>query len=458
MPKGAAYNAPLEKIYTRLLSPIEHFIHAQTSGGIVLMVSVAVAMTLANSALHNEYEHFIHIPIGLSVGGFELSHSLGHWINDGLMAIFFLVVGLEIKREVMVGELSSVKKAALPVIAAYGGMLVPALFYLTLNWSGASSRGWGIPMATDIAFAVGVLVLLGKRAPSSVMTFLLALAIADDLGAVLVIGIFYTETLFLNYLLAAAALLAVLLLMNLLGVRAVLPYLLIGLGVWLAMLKSGVHATLAGVLVAITIPVRPKYEPAVFSETIRALIDRFDALREERTFSSWSAFASQEQAKVIEDIEMSADRAASPLRKLETNLHGFSAFFIVPVFALANSGVQLDWRNLGAALLDPITLGIMLGLVAGKCVGIFGFSFVAIKFGFGNLPVGATMRHLFGVSILGGIGFTMSIFVAELAFKNHDAEIAAAKTGILFASLLAGLLGYFFLRTLPPVRESDQVL
>ncbi len=441
--ESALYVAPLEKFYQRLISPIEQFVHRQTSGGIVLMACIVIAMIIVNSPAEDIYRRVTHLYFGFQVGNFELKKSLIHWINDGLMVIFFLLVGLEIKREIMVGELSTISKAALPAIAALGGMVMPALFYLLFNPEGDARSGWGIPMATDIAFAVGVLALLGKRVPSSVMTFLLALAIADDLGAVIVIGLFYTKDLYLTYLFLAGAFWLVLLVLNLLGVRAMLPYLLVGFLLWLAMLKSGVHATLAGILIAIAIPARPKYDPKKFSDAIRALIDTFD-MHQSRS-SSWQTFASKEQASLVEAIETIADEAASPLRKLESNLHGFSAFFIIPVFALANGGVAVDWESLSHAFQNSVTLGVLFGLTIGKLIGISGFAWLAVKLGLGAFPEGTSLKHIIGVGWLGGIGFTMSIFIADLALDTTPALIDAAKMGILCASLVAGISGYLWL-------------
>ncbi|NTV44959.1 MAG: Na+/H+ antiporter NhaA [Chlorobiales bacterium] len=452
------YKAPLESTFRKLMSPIATFAQNEAAGGIVLIFCLVIAMTVANSGLSQTYEHIIHTKVGFSLGSATIEKSLHHWINDGLMVIFFLVVGLEIKREVMVGELSSLGKAALPVIAAAGGMAAPALIYYALNSTGDLVRGWGIPTATDIAFAVGVLVLLGKRVPSSVVAFLLALAIADDLGAVIVIGLFYTQQLDLSYLAISAVLLGVLVLFNIVGVRAVMPYLLVGVLVWLAFLQSGVHATLAGVLVAMTIPVRPKYHPVKFSQDIRYLIDRFDAQPPVNSRYAWSAFSSQKQAAIIEEIEIAADAAASPLRKLEHALQPLSAFFIIPLFALANAGVELHLDNLSLLLEDSVTHGVMFGLVVGKFIGIFSATWISVKLKIGNLPRGATFKHIIGVGLLGGIGFTMSMFVTELAFSGMEEQLVAAKMGILLASAIAGVLGYSWMRFFvkPQNQDADQ--
>ncbi|WP_157452510.1 Na+/H+ antiporter NhaA [Chloroherpeton thalassium] len=445
----SSYKAPFEDAFRKVMSPVQAFTQNEIAGGLVLMLCLIVALIFANTELHDAYEHFIHTMVGVAIGEEVLEKSIHHWINDGLMTLFFLVVGLEIKREAMVGELSSLSKAALPVIAAFGGMIVPASLYFLVNHEGAMVRGWGIPMATDIAFAVGILALLGRHVPSSVMAFLLALAIADDLGAVLVIGIFYTEHLYLSYLAIAAVFLGVLLLFNVMGVRSLTAYLLVGIFVWAAFLKSGIHATLAGVLVAMTIPVRPKYHPESFSNDMRCLLKRFDSYNKpasEKTSFAWGTFSNSKQAELVEEMDMAATQAASPLRKLEHALHPLAAFVIIPIFALANAGVVIHFEKIGEAVSNPVTIGVMLGLVVGKLIGIAGSTWIAIKLKIGILPRGADFKHIIGVGLMGGIGFTMSIFVTELAFLGSHELLDSAKTGILFASATAGILGYLWMK------------
>ena len=453
------FKAPFEDAFRKVITPFERFTQNQIAGGLILMVCLVIALILANSGLHHTYEHVIHTVVGFELGTSLYEKTIHHWINDGLMALFFLVVGLEIKREVMVGELSSLSKAALPIIAALGGMVVPALFYFFVNSSGEAVRGWGIPMATDIAFAVGVLALLGKRVPASVMTFLLALAIVDDLGAVLVIGIFYTEQIFMVYLVIAGALLVILTAMNLLGVRSIAPYMIIGTFVWMAFLQSGIHATLAGVLVAMTIPARPKYHPRIFSEKIRCMLKQFDrniGVQTKKTFA-WSAFSNHEQAEIIEKMDMATTAVASPLRKLEHALHPLTAFIIIPIFALANAGVKIHTEDFGAAITNPVTIGVVLGLILGKLIGISGSTWLAMRLNIGNLPSGANFKHIIGVGFMGGIGFTMSIFVTELAFPGMQEMLVSAKTGILLASALAGIIGYLWIRFFTTYQEDDEM-
>jgi NhaA family Na+:H+ antiporter len=435
------YYAPWEKPFDRIITPFEEFIHEETASGVLLMAATLLALVLANTALAHHYEHVLHTPIGFSLGGWTLEHSLHHWINDGLMALFFFVVGLEIKREVLVGELSEPRQAVLPVLAALGGMVVPAAVYFYLNPAGVAASGWAIPMATDIAFAVGVMVLLGSRVPATLLTFLVALAIVDDLGAVAVIAVFYTEQIVWQALLVAAVLVGVLVAFNRFGIRNPLPYFLVGGGLWLALLESGVHATIAGILTAWTIPVRPRFDPRRFSRHVRELMDRFDAhCRGDATL-----IQNEQQRAVLQTLENGVHGVASPLQRLEHLFHLPVAFLVVPLFALANAGIPIHLDTLTETLAHPITLGVMAGLVGGKFVGIAGVTLLAVALRIGRLPPGVKVRHIIGVGLLGGIGFTMSIFIAELGFAGEPQALLMAKTGILFASLAAGVAGYVWL-------------
>lgn len=434
-------DAPLEKVFDKIVTPFEEFIHHETASGLLLMACALVALIVANTALVHGYEHLLHTKVGFSFGSWTLEKTLHHWINDGLMALFFLVVGLEIKREILVGELSDPRQASLPIIAAVGGMVVPALLFAVFNIGAGTMAGWGIPMATDIAFAVGVMVLLGNRIPKTLLTFLVALAIVDDLGGVLVIAIFYTEQITLDALALAALFFGILVLFNRAGIRHPAPYFLIGLLMWLAMLKSGVHATLAGVLTALTIPSRPKFEPGRFSELVRQLMDKFDLSHR----PGESIMRNEEQRSILQTLENGVHLVETPLQRLEHSMHLWVAFLIIPIFALANAGIPIAFDKLGESLTHPVTLGVIAGLMMGKIIGIAGFSWIAIKLGFGSLPEGTHFNQIIGVGILGGIGFTMSIFIAELAFVGQAENLLMAKTGILFASVLAGCLGYLWL-------------
>ncbi|MBU1658493.1 Na+/H+ antiporter NhaA [bacterium] len=433
--------APWEKAFKKVSTPFEHFIHAQTTTGIILMVTTLIALILANTPLADAYIHLFHTKISIYIGSWSLSHSVHHWINDGLMAFFFFMVGLEIKREVLVGELSNIKIAILPILAAIGGMVLPALIYLAINNGTEGSNGWGIPMATDIAFAISALVLLGKRVSTSLVTFLVALAIVDDLGAVVVIALFYTDTINLLPLSLAFASFLVLVSFNRFGIHTILPYFLMGTIMWLFMLESGVHATIAGVIAAMTIPSIPKYAPVDFSKHTANLLEEYDSypVATDHTMH-------EQQKAILQNIKDKIDAVGTPSLRLEHSLHLPVSLLVIPLFALANAGIAIDFSSIGKIIFEPISLGIMLGLVVGKVLGIAGVAFLAIKLGIAKLPEGSTMNQIFGVAFLGGIGFTMSIFVADLAFIGNESFIFQAKVGILAASLFAGLFGFLWLR------------
>lgn len=435
-------DAPLEKVFDKIVSPFEQFIHDETASGLILMACAVIALIVANSSLFHAYEQLLHTPLGVSFGDLRLEKTLHHWINDGLMALFFFVVGLEIKREVLVGELSDVKAASLPIIAAIGGMVVPALFYVGMNLGeDGSVSGWGIPMATDIAFAVGVMVLLGSRVPKALLTFLVALAIVDDLGGVMVIALFYTDQIAMDALGLAALFTGILIFFNRAGVRHPAPYFLLGLLLWLAMLKSGIHATLAGVITALTIPASSKYEPHNFSKLVRNLMDKFDSSHR----PGESIMRNDEQRSILQTLENGVQMVETPLQRLEHSMHVWVAFLIIPIFALANAGIPIEFSKLDETLTHPVALGVIVALMLGKLVGIAGFSWVALKMGIGQLPEGTNFNQIVGVAILGGIGFTMSIFIAELAFVGQAEDLLMAKTGILFASIACGVIGYIWL-------------
>lgn len=438
--KGLIY-APWERTFNLVLTPFEAFIHRQTTSGLLLMVTAVVALLFANGFLAEAYQHFIHTPVDIAIGDWRIQMSLHHWVNDGLMALFFFVVGLELKREIMVGELSDIRQAALPIIAAIGGMVVPALIYLAFNHSGDAARGWGIPMATDIAFAVGALVLLAKRVPKSLITFLVALAIADDLGAVLVIAIFYTQELSLSWLGTAIALLALLLTFNFAGIRKIMPYFLVAILLWYALLQSGVHATLAGVLGAFTVPARSKYDPALFVARMKAQIEHFVSSRKQDD----SLMTNEKLYSVVQQLEENVKGVQTPLQRLENIWHLPVAFIVIPIFALFNAGIPIQLARFSEILTHPVMLGVTLGLLFGKFIGITGACWLALRFGIGQLPTDTRFSQIAAVSVLASIGFTMSIFIAELGFANQPEYLLMAKTGVLSASLLGGLLGYVWL-------------
>ena len=433
--------APWEKAFKKVFTPFEHFLHAQTTTGIILMFMTVLALILANTQFSENYAHLFHTQINFTVGSWELSHSLHHWINDGLMAIFFFIIGLEIKREILVGELSNIKVAILPILAAIGGMIFPALIYMSINAGEVGSDGWGIPMATDIAFAISALVLLGKRVPTALVTFLVALAIVDDLGAVLVIAIFYTEQINLFPLGLAGTSFLILILFNRFGIHMILPYFIVGLFMWFFMLESGVHATIAGVIAALSIPTKPKFAPAMFTNETRKLLDEYDSYP-----VTTDHIMHEKQKAILNNIKDKIDAVGTPSSRLEHDLHLPIALIIIPLFALANAGIAINFSSLSSTIIEPVALGIIIGLIFGKVIGIFGISWLAIKLKIAKLPHNSSMSQIFGVAFLGGIGFTMSIFVADLAFLGSPELIFQAKVGILTASLFAGLFGYLWLK------------
>ena len=421
------------------MRPVQRFMHEEASSGIMLFVAAVVALIWANSPWYHTYEELFEMHLSIGFGDWVINETLHHWIDDGLMAVFFFVVGLEIKRAIVVGELSSPRRAALPIFAALGGMIVPALIYVSFNSSGEAFRGWGVPMATDIAFSLGVLSLLRSRAPLPLKIFLAAFAIIDDIGAVIVIAVFYTGDIAWDNLGIGAIFLAALVVVARLGIRHPLVYTVLGVIVWLAFLKSGVHATVAGVLVAATIPIRVRVNSAGFVARSRDLLLVFERSGE----YGHEDETSSEQRAILKEVEDTAHKLQSPLQRFETALHPWVAFVIMPLFALSNAGVKIEGDFL-AALSHPVTLGIVLGLVIGKQVGVTLFSLAAVRLGFAALPYGVTWTQFYGVALLGGIGFTMSLFITKLAF-THEMLTIEAKIGILLGSAISGLIGYLVL-------------
>jgi len=435
------FYAPWEKSFSRIITPFEDFIHRQTTSGILLMLMAVLALVLANSGFYEFYSHLKHMPVSIGIGHWGFEKTLHHWVNDGLMAIFFFVVGLELKREILVGELADMRKATLPIAAAIGGMVVPALLYFALNPEGVAAGGWGIPMATDIAFALGALALLAHRVPKALITFLVALAIVDDLGAVTVIAVFYTETIALDALLVAGGLFALLLAFNFVGIRKITPYLIVAVFLWYALMLSGVHATLAGVLGAFAVPAIPKYNPVHFSRRVKDLMERFEASHKRDK----SIMNNAELQAVVHSLESDAQNVQTMLQRLEHTWHIPVAYMVIPIFVLVNAGIPLEFASLGETLSHPVALGISFGLILGKFVGITGVSWLFLKFGFARLPEDVSFMQIAGVSLLAAIGFTMSIFIAELAFENQENLLLIAKTGIMFSSLIAGVAGSVWL-------------
>ncbi len=409
---------------------IEEFISKEALSGVLLFLATIAAVICANSSFGQEYYNLWHMPLGVTLGDRTISMTLTYWINDGLMALFFLMVGLEIKREMVIGELSSLAKASFPIIAALGGMLIPALIYVALNPN--NFIGFGIPMATDIAFALGILMLLGSRVNPALKLFLMALAVVDDLGAVLVVATVYTSEIKAEYFLHAGIAYGLIWFLNYIGVKKILPYLILGIFLWVFIHEIGIHATIAGVLLAFAIPISSKINEKQFINETRESVDEF-----EKNIDT-IPILNHHQIDALESIAHGYDKVQNPLVKLEHNLHGLSAFFIMPLFAFSNAGVFIDFSTVSANLM--IVLGVVFGLILGKPIGIFGFTFLASKLGIIKKPDDISWYDVLAVGFLGGIGFTMSIFITHLAFAD-ETIIAAVKLGVFGASFTAAIIG-----------------
>lgn len=428
-------NRPLARYVAR---PLREFLRVEAAGSVALLLATVAALVWANSPWSDSYGDFWHVPVSLEIGSFHVEETLQHWVNDGLMVIFFFVVGLEIKYELVHGDLRDPRTAALPIVAAIGGMAVPALLYVAIAGGGDAGAGWGIPMATDIAFAVGVLGVLGRRIPSPARLFLLTLAIVDDIGAIIVIAVFYTDDLSLEWLAAALVGLAVVAAMRLVRIWAVPAYVVAGVAVWYALLESGVHATLAGVALGLLTPANALLNADVARRYAdRALHDRHldpDELARMR-------FLLAESLPMVE--------------RLQSRLHPFSAYVVLPVFALANAGVYLRGGVIGDAVTSTVALGIGAGLVLGKPLGIAAACFLAVRLGIARLPDRTTWAQVVGIGAVAGIGFTVSLFIAGLSFPDAPGLTDDAKVGILIASALAAAIGVAVLLLAPPTRAPD---
>jgi len=441
MAHPASRDAASLTIVERVLAPFQQFFATGSAGGIVLLVCTTIALVWANSPWSASYFHLWELRFTIGAEGAALTKSLHHWINDGLMVVFFFMVGLEIKREIAIGELASVRRAALPIAAAVGGMVVPAAIFALFNAGTPGVAGWGIPMATDIAFALGVLALLGPGVPLALKVFLAALAIVDDIGAVLVIALFYTDAISIAHLVAAGGVMALLVACNRLRIRHTLVYVVLGACLWLAVLGSGVHATIAGVLLAMTVPARTRIDEDEFIVRAEAAVAVFRGASDP---VARSVLSNADQQQALHALERSADEVQSPLMKMEHALQRPVAFAIMPLFALANAGVRIDAAMLGSVAWR-VVLGVVCGLVIGKALGITLASWLATRAGLAAKPVEVGWSALHGVAWLGGIGFTMSLFVADLAF-GPGALLDSAKLGVLLASVIAGLTGYVLVR------------
>lgn len=434
-------DTPIQKI----ILPFRWFAHFGAAGGIILFFCSIIALFWANSSLSESYLSFKELKLTFAIGEFSLSKGLILWINDALMAIFFFVVGLEIKREFLVGELSDFKKASFPIFAAVGGMAVPAGIYYSFNMDGVGARGWGIPMATDIAFALGFLALLGNRVPLALKVFLTALAIVDDIGAVVVIGIFYTEAVYFLPLIFSMFILIFMILGNRLGIRTPWFYLALGIILWIAFLKSGIHATVAGVLSALTIPARSLVDANQFVNEGKSLLEIFSLgiTKRQETKNKYELLTT-EQESVVGTLETACEFVLPPLVRLEHGILPWVTFFIMPIFALANAGVVIEGNIFNTAS-NTVSLGVICGLLFGKPLGILLFSFFAVKLGISKLPENSSWLQILGIGFFAGIGFTMSIFVASLAFAENPEVLIYAKIGILLGSILSAIMGLILL-------------
>ena len=420
------------------LTPFQKFVKIESFSGILLLFTTIVALVWANSSFGNTYRELWQYDIGIVTDSFEFKKPLILWINDGLMAIFFFLIGLEIKRELLIGELNSMKKITFPLVGALGGILVPVLFFLFINQNPETTRGWGIPMATDIAFSLAVLNVLGKRVPLSLKIFLTAFAIVDDIGAVLVIALFYSGSINFSLLLIALVLLAVLYLFSVKGFYSNYVFFFFGTVIWFLFLKSGIHPTVAGILMAFSVPIRQKIDTSTFLVQLESV---FNDIKVASVLNK--PILSSQQIEHIDDLEDWSSKFQSPLQHLEHNLHGWVAYFIIPIFALANAGVLID----SSAYLDSaLVINIVICLVLGKGIGITSLVMLAKKIKLIEIPPEISFKHIIGVSFLAGIGFTMAIFIASLAFASTPEYIDSAKIGILIGSFISAIIGYLILR------------
>ncbi|MCB0390515.1 MAG: Na+/H+ antiporter NhaA [Bdellovibrionales bacterium] len=433
-----AANHVVKKIFT----PIEDFLRTETSSGLILMGVTIIALIWANSPFYHLYHNFIEMNVGFTIGSLVVSKTIHHWVNDGLMVVFFFVVGLEIKRELIQGELSTPKKAALPMFAAIGGMVFPAIIYAIFNHGGPGASGWGIPMATDIAFAVGVLSLMSRKVPFSLKIFLLALAIVDDLGAVLVIAFFYTDHIVASSLGIAMLTFVMTYVLRVAGIRNILVYIVLGIIAWFAVLSSGVHSTIAGVILGLMTPLQAFYDRFNLAEMLKDTVD--DLIKELNTDDREDNVKNNLSSKAkdhVYKIQHFSHESISPLDRLIHALHPWVSFLIMPIFAFVNAGVRIEGISFDSFVANDISLGVVLGLLFGKPIGVLLFSMLAVKTGIARLPRNVTWLHMTAVGFLAGIGFTMALFVAHLALETGPVLETYSKLGILTASLLAGAIG-----------------
>lgn len=439
---GSVRPEPVEQA----LYSLQKFIRSQVVGSIILLVCAIIALIWANSPFAPVYHQIWGTVLSITLGDETLALTLHQWVNEGLMMSFFLLVGLEIKQQVLVGELSSLRQAMFPVSAALGGMIFPAFIFFLFNAGTEGISGWGIPMSTDIAFALGILALLGKRIPISLKVFLAALAIADDLGAILVIAIFYTEQIVVAGLAIAFVFWLILFILSRLGIFNPIIYFMLAMGVWFGFATSGVHATIGGVLVALVIPARSLIDPNRFLDVVYEKLPKLENNNQDNR----GILSEHQKTEAVIAIEEAIRDVEPPLVQVEHSLQPWVTFVVMPMFALSNAGVTIT-GNLIETITNPVSLGVIFGLIVGKQVGITLFSYLMVRLGLSQLPEGLTWRHIHGVSILAGIGFTVSLFVTELAYTNNHHMVDSAKVGILIASFIAGCIGFYQLKGLKPV-------
>lgn len=431
----------LERGLENISDPFSSFIRAQTTTSWFLLLATIVALWWANSDYYSTYQNLTDTSVGFSLGDFKLEASLKHIVNDALMVIFFFLLGLEIKREVLAGDLARPEHRRMLILCAIGGMVCPAVIYSLFNWSHDSQIGWGIPMATDTAFALGVLTIVKKHIPGSLLAFLVGLAIVDDVGAILVIAIFYTQDLSIVHLVSAFALIAFLALGNYAGVRQPYFYIVVGMATWWMMLKSGVHPTFAGVAIALTVPARPKLTSEKLLVKAKAIINSI-----QKKSKPVDVLGSRTDHEKVLEVRDFAERASTPLRRWEDALGLPVALFILPLFVLTNAGVPFSLNSFIESLQHPTGLGIITGLVLGKFIGISGACWLALRYKIGHLPKGVGLQHVVGLSLIAGIGFTMSTFIATLGFDSQPVHLQSAKSSILVASLISAILGVLYIR------------
>jgi len=455
MKKNIEPTTSLEKKFETFCFPFRDFINDQKTSNSLLLLATIAAILLANSPLQTLYFELNNTVSGIYIGNWSIAMTNQEWINEGLMAMFFYIIGLEVKRELLVGELTTFKKNITILAAALGGMIIPALIYHSFNMNLSTEQGWGIPMATDTAFAIGVLTILGRRVPTSAITFLMALAIFDDLGAVLVIAVYYTDELNLISLNYALWIFLAMLVMNRLGIRRVLPYLLGGVALWIFIHDSGVHSSISGVLTALTVPAKPKHNAHWFIKKIFKLIHEFKRTiikNKKRELK----LAIQVENEIIKDIEKVAETSSTPLQRWENSVRRPIALLVLPLFALSNAGISIKLDSLSECLNHASFWGVFLGLFIGKVIGISLFTWMIIKSGLGHLPDNMNMQHVYGLGMLGGMGFTMSIFIASIGFHELSTALSHAKTAILFSSLSAGILGFSWLYWISARQQSSE--